>query len=82
MTQTKVFVLLVHQGTLSLHLPYTRIDTHISENLWICLVCAHVGCGRYISGHARVHFEETGHVYSLELQSQRVWDYVGDGYFF
>lgn len=23
-----------------------------SEQLWICLICGHIGCGRYIEGHA------------------------------
>lgn len=48
------------------------------EDLWICVVCGHVGCGRYAGGHARTHWLETGHCYAMELQSQRVWDYVGD----
>ncbi|KAJ1982671.1 hypothetical protein H4R35_000194 [Dimargaris xerosporica] len=48
--------------------------------LWICLICAHIGCGRYQSGHAYRHFGETGHVYALELETQRVWDYVREGY--
>ena len=26
------------------------------------------------------HWRASGHCYSLELQSQRVWDYAGDGY--
>ncbi|KAI3627113.1 hypothetical protein CBS14141_001114 [Malassezia furfur] len=51
-----------------------------STDLWVCLICAHVGCGRYKQGHAREHFAETGHLYSLELETQRVWDYAGDGY--
>ncbi|WFC94410.1 RING-type E3 ubiquitin transferase [Malassezia brasiliensis] len=51
-----------------------------ATDLWVCLICAHVGCGRYKQGHAREHFAETGHLYSLELETQRVWDYAGDGY--
>ena len=47
-------------------------------NLWICLICGHVGCGRYQGGHAYRHFGESAHLYALELGSQRVWDYVGD----
>ncbi len=43
-------------------------------------VCASVGCGRYKQGHAHRHFAETGQLYSLELETQRVWDYAGDGY--
>ncbi|KAI8456407.1 hypothetical protein BY996DRAFT_6430791 [Phakopsora pachyrhizi] len=49
-------------------------------NLWICLICGHVGCGRYQGGHAHRHFEESSHLYALELGSQRVWDYVSDNY--
>lgn len=50
------------------------------DNLWICLVCGAVGCGRYASGHAVSHWRESGHCYSLELSTQRVWDYISDGY--
>ncbi|PVZ99874.1 hypothetical protein BB558_004093 [Smittium angustum] len=51
-----------------------------NKQLWVCLVCGNVGCGRYKFGHARSHFVESGHIYSMELDSQRVWDYVGDSY--
>lgn len=51
-----------------------------SENLWICVICGFVGCGRYKGGHAIIHWKETQHCYSLELETQRVWDYVGDNY--
>ncbi|KAJ1943184.1 hypothetical protein EC988_006300, partial [Linderina pennispora] len=49
-------------------------------DLWICLICGTIGCGRYVNGHAKDHFSQTQHPYSMELESQRVWDYVGDGY--
>ncbi|CAK7334205.1 unnamed protein product, partial [Dovyalis caffra] len=51
-----------------------------SENLWICVLCGFVGCGRYKGGHAIRHWKETQHCYFLELDTQRVWDYVGDNY--
>ncbi|KAI1304861.1 hypothetical protein EDD11_005063 [Mortierella claussenii] len=51
-----------------------------SENLWICLICGHIGCGRYQEKHAYHHYYETSHLYALELETQRVWDYAGDGY--
>jgi hypothetical protein len=50
------------------------------DNLWMCLVCGHIGCGRYSREHAVAHFRITGHTYSIELSTQRVWDYAGDGY--
>jgi len=51
-----------------------------TESLWICLICGHVGCGRYVNFHAEQHYRETMHTYALELETQRVWDYAGDGY--
>nr|CAJ86062.1 H0821G03.13 [Oryza sativa] len=51
-----------------------------SGNLWICIICGFVGCGRYEEGHAIRHWKETQHCYSLDLETQRVWDYVGDSY--
>ncbi|GAB9463296.1 Brca1-associated protein [Globisporangium polare] len=53
---------------------------HTTDHLWICLICGHVGCGRYSGEHAKQHYQETLHTYSLELETQRVWDYAGDGY--
>ena len=50
------------------------------QDLWICLICGHVGCGRYRAGHAADHWRAGGHAYALELEAQRVWDYAADGY--
>lgn len=49
-------------------------------NLWICLICGNVGCGRYDSAHAFAHWEATGHCFAMDIESQHVWDYAGDGY--
>eukprot|EP00258_Populus_trichocarpa_P029369 XP_024445388.1 BRCA1-associated protein isoform X3 [Populus trichocarpa] len=51
-----------------------------SENLWVCLICGFVGCGRYKEGHAKRHWQDTQHCYSLDLRTQQIWDYVGDNY--
>ncbi|KAI9218877.1 hypothetical protein BC828DRAFT_387470 [Blastocladiella britannica] len=51
-----------------------------SSNLWCCLICGTVGCGRYDAGHARAHYEGTQHCYALELATQRVWDYARDAF--
>lgn len=51
-----------------------------TTNLWICLICGNVGCGRYGQAHAQAHYQATTHLYALELETQRVWDYAGDGY--
>lgn len=51
-----------------------------AESLWICLICGHVGCGRYVEGHAFKHYTDTHHCYSMQLENNRVWDYVGDNF--
>jgi BRCA1-associated protein len=53
---------------------------HADTSLWQCLICGKVGCGRYEGKHAYKHFEESAHAFSMDLESKRVWDYVGDNY--
>lgn len=48
------------------------------DDLWICLICGYVGCGRYKGGHAKEHWKDTAHCFSLEMETQHVWDYAGD----
>ncbi|KAI9889981.1 MAG: hypothetical protein M1814_004599 [Vezdaea aestivalis] len=50
------------------------------SNLWICLICGNVGCGRYDEAHAMQHYRDTSHCYVMEIDTQRVWDYAGDGF--
>jgi hypothetical protein len=46
----------------------------------MCLVCGHLGCGRLTREHALAHYSRTQHTYAIELATQRVWDYAGDGF--
>ncbi len=46
----------------------------------MCLICGNTGCGRYDGAHAYAHYEQTSHCYAMDLVTQRVWDYTGDGY--
>ncbi|KAL3856749.1 hypothetical protein ACJMK2_011472 [Sinanodonta woodiana] len=50
------------------------------ESLWMCLICGHIGCGRYVGMHAYRHFQKTQHTYAMELGNNKVWDYVGENY--
>jgi len=38
------------------------------------------GSVRYKGGHAIIHWKETHHCYSLEVETKPVWDYVGGNY--
>ncbi|XP_055381060.1 BRCA1-associated protein [Condylostylus longicornis] len=51
-----------------------------NEALWICLICGHVGCGRYQGGHAAAHYRATNHTYAMQLGTSSVWDYAGDNF--
>lgn len=51
-----------------------------TANLWICLICGNTGCGRYDSAHAFAHYDATAHSYAMDIATQHVWDYAGDGY--
>lgn len=69
----------------NVHYEYEQIQCECfecssTESLWICMICGHIGCGRYQEAHAYDHFMETNHLYALEIETQRVWDYLGDGY--
>ncbi|KAJ6262771.1 hypothetical protein Dda_1328 [Drechslerella dactyloides] len=50
------------------------------DNLWVCLICGHVGCGRYDEKHAYGHYERTQHCFAMDIETQRVWDYDSDQY--
>lgn len=44
------------------------------------MICGNVGCGRYDSAHAYEHYNDTKHCYAMDIGTQHVWDYAGDGY--
>lgn len=61
----------------------------LTRGLWMCVVCAYVGCGIYESKHAQLHFKQTQHPFSVILEDTiffsgdvikggSVWDYVSD----
>ena len=54
------------------------ITCNLYENIWVCMNCGHTGCGRYTCQHAKNHYDLTGHPFSLELASGRIWDYDFD----
>ncbi|ANB12116.1 Etp1p [Sugiyamaella lignohabitans] len=71
------------QADSSSALPALSSKCYVCEagsNLWACLICGHVGCGRYDKAHAYDHYVATGHCFSMDITTQRVWDYSSDGY--
>lgn len=64
--------------TLDSNAYYRCLDCKAKGNLWCCLVCGNLGCGRYLSGHAKEHYLKSGHSFSLDLESQGIWDYQNE----
>ena len=59
-------------------------DDHVSQgvysNLWICLTCWHVGCGRDVSGHALQHGNDRKHAYVMCVDDLSVYSYADEAY--
>ncbi len=51
-------------------------------NLRVCATCGHVGCCDSQAGHARTHYEETGHpvMQSAPAGQGFTWCYTHDAY--
>lgn len=43
------------------------------EDLWMCVICAFVGCGVYKNKHANGHFHETQHPFAMNLDDCIFW---------
>lgn len=52
---------------------------HEVEN-WVCLACSKRFCSRYVQGHMRAHFEETGHALCVSYSDFSFWCYGCDSY--
>ena len=59
------------------------------HDVWMCLVCAYVGCGVYKNKHAYEHFQDTQHPFAMNLNelvfwsgervpASSVWDYISE----
>ncbi|KAJ1373602.1 hypothetical protein KIN20_036057 [Parelaphostrongylus tenuis] len=68
--------------------PVTGIDANsvcdicnIAAEPWVCLTCYKVHCGRYVYGHALMHYAaEPTHAMSLSLADLSVWCYPCEAY--
>lgn len=59
------------------------------KDIWMCLVCGNVACGRRNGQHAHEHFEKTNHPFATNLadtvfwsgdkvKAGSVWDYISE----
>ena len=50
------------------------------DDLWVCLVCGFVGCGRSHGFHIKDHYLDYLHTYAMNVSNRCVWDFAGNGY--
>ncbi|CAM9103522.1 unnamed protein product, partial [Pylaiella littoralis] len=55
-------------------------ECRATDNLWVCLICGSVLCGSRHEDHVRGHYTGTLHAYAIEIETQQVWDFAGDGF--
>uniref|UniRef100_A0A915EHN2 BRCA1-associated protein n=1 Tax=Ditylenchus dipsaci TaxID=166011 RepID=A0A915EHN2_9BILA len=55
-------------------------DCGKTTDLWMCLICGNIGCGRYAKAHAYNHYESTSHIFTLQVGGKQVWDYASDNF--
>ena len=55
-------------------------DENHSSDLWVCLLCGYMGCGRSHLYHIGAHYSRHLHAYAMNVDTRRVWDFAGDGY--
>lgn len=44
------------------------------EDLWVCLICGHVACGRARRDHQQEHYRSSGHSCSWQSSTNRIWN--------
>lgn len=50
----------------------------IRKDIWICIICGYIGCGRYSQTHAIFHYLESNHKFSISLDKNNIWNYKKD----
>ncbi|RIA91088.1 Zn-finger in ubiquitin-hydrolases and other protein [Glomus cerebriforme] len=53
-------------------------DVTPKSQIYICLTCAKLHCGRYDKGHAFQHFEKKKHALVINLETFNIWCYECD----
>jgi hypothetical protein len=44
------------------------------EDLWVCLICGHVACGRARRDHQQAHYRSSGHSCAWQSSTNRIWN--------
>jgi len=50
------------------------------NEIWYCVTCAAISCGRHVKGHALDHFKSTGHSIAISFEDLSCWCYTCNDY--
>jgi len=53
---------------------------HDKTENWLCLTCGEIFCSRYINGHAKQHFKDSGHCVDISFSDISIWCYSCNDY--
>lgn len=53
----------------------TCMSCEDTTNLWLCLSCNHIGCGRHEQAHALLHYQDSEHSHVMHLINFSIWNY-------
>eukprot|EP00605_Chrysophyceae_sp_TOSAG23-4_P000200 GSChrysophyteH1.ASY1.ANO1.236.1 assembled CDS len=67
-----------HMATHSTGVP--TLEGEAAGDLWVCLVCGYVGCGRSHLQHIQQHYMDQLHAYAMNVDTRQVWDFAGGGF--
>jgi BRCA1-associated protein len=51
-----------------------------TNDIWVCMICGKIGCGRYEGGHSLSHYSESCHNFSICLKDKIIWSYYTDNF--
>lgn len=51
-----------------------------AHETWVCVTCGHVGCSRYVLGHAKAHAVAAGHHVAISYADCSAWCFLCDDY--
>ncbi|KAI4840763.1 ubiquitin carboxyl-terminal hydrolase [Plasmodium brasilianum] len=51
-----------------------------TDDIWLCLICSNIGCGRYQKSHAKIHSAKYNHHYCINLKTKKIWSYIQDSF--
>jgi len=54
---------------------WSCVECATTDNIWACLTCGYISCGRDLKAHAQKHYQQTKHPIVLEINAKHAYCY-------